>query len=391
MTVVINGSTGLSGPNASGDTLVNGVTVGRGAGAVATNTAVGASALAANTTGAYNTAIGELSLTRNTSGNLNTAVGRETLTFNTTGVHNTAIGHDNLYANTTGSYNTALGSWALQANTTASNNTAVGYQAGYSQTTGGALAGYNTFIGRAAGFNTTGTQNQFFGESAGNLITSGSKNTIIGSYNGNQGGLDIRTSSNRIVLSDGDGFPMAYAINAGTKNWIFGGIVATAAAESVHAIGQDAAGTEYCFFASASTTGTAYAMRMFSKTTPAVVGSITFTGSATAYNTSSDYRLKNITGSLTGYKERVMSLQPKQGTWIADGAEFRGFLAHEFAAPYRASVVGEKDAVDEDGKPVMQAMQASSSEVMADLIALIQEQQAIITALTARITALEGN
>jgi hypothetical protein len=82
-----------------------------------------------------------------------------------------------------------------------------------------------------------------------------------------------------------------------------------------------------------------------------------------------------------------MSLQPKQGTWIVDGSEFRGFLAHDFAGPYRASVSGEKDAVDADGKPIMQSMQASSSEVMADLVALVQEQQAIIESLKARLDA----
>jgi hypothetical protein len=119
----------------------------------------------------------------------------------------------------------------------------------------------------------------------------------------------------------------------------------------------------------------------------AEVGSITTTASATAYNTSSDYRLKNITGALMGYKERLMSLQPKQGTWKIDGSEFRGFLAHEFAEPYSASVTGEKDAVDANGKPIMQAMQASSSEVMADLVALVQEQQAIIESLKARLDA----
>ena len=131
--------------------------------------------------------------------------------------------------------------------------------------------------------------------------------------------------------------------------------------------------------------GVYYHMQMLQSGTP--VGSITSSGSTTQYNTSSDYRLKNITGALTGYKERLMSLQPKQGTWIVDGSEFRGFLAHDFANPYRASVVGEKDAVDTEGNPVMQAMQASSSEVMADLVALVQEQQAIIESLKARLDA----
>jgi hypothetical protein len=38
-------------------------------------------------------------------------------------------------------------------------------------------------------------------------MTTGNSNTIIGAYTGYQGGLDIRTASNYIVLSDGDGNP----------------------------------------------------------------------------------------------------------------------------------------------------------------------------------------
>ena len=117
------------------------------------------------------------------------------------------------------------------------------------------------------------------------------------------------------------------------------------------------------------------------------VGNISVTTSATAYNTSSDYRLKNITGALTGAKDFIMSLQPKQGTWKADGSKFVGFLAHEFQEVSPSSVTGEKDAVDADGKPIMQSMQASSSEVMANLISLVQEQQAIIESLKARLDA----
>jgi hypothetical protein len=131
--------------------------------------------------------------------------------------------------------------------------------------------------------------------------------------------------------------------------------------------------------------GVYYHMQMLQSGTP--VGSITSSGSTTQYNTSSDYRLKNITGALTGYKERLMSLQPKQGTWIVDGSEFRGFLAHDFANPYRASVVGEKDAVDTEGNPVMQAMQASSSEVMADLVAMVKELVTENASLKARLDA----
>jgi hypothetical protein len=119
------------------------------------------------------------------------------------------------------------------------------------------------------------------------------------------------------------------------------------------------------------------------------VGSIDVTTILTTYTTTSDYRLKNITGPVTGAKDFIMALQPKQGTWKADSSKFVGFLAHEFQEVSPSSVTGEKDAVDKDGKPVMQSMQASSAEVMANLVAFVQEQQALITQLTARITALE--
>jgi hypothetical protein len=119
------------------------------------------------------------------------------------------------------------------------------------------------------------------------------------------------------------------------------------------------------------------------------VGTISVTTVATTFNSLSDYRLKNITGSLTGAKDFIMALQPKQGTWKTNGSKFVGFLAHEFQQISPSSVTGEKDAVDAEGKPIMQSMQASSSEVMANLVSLIQEQQALITQLTARITALE--
>ena len=189
------------------------------------NTAVGYQAAYSNTTGTV-TAVGYFALKTNTTGADNNAFGANALQFNTTGGSNSAFGQAALYQTTTGSYNSALGTGALQNNTTASNNTAVGYQAGYSGTTGD----YNTFIGRRAGYGvttgtnntligidagyslTTGSYNTFIGSNAatyssGQLITTGSKNTILGNYNGNQGGLDIRTSSNNIVLSDGDGNP----------------------------------------------------------------------------------------------------------------------------------------------------------------------------------------
>ena len=189
------------------DASISGLTVGNGSGAVATNTAVGVSALAANTTGSLNTAFGYNALILNTTSSSSSAFGSYALATST-GANNSAFGYATLSANTTGAANTAVGREALGANTTASYNTAVGYQAGYTQTTD--LG--NTFIGYAAGqvankASGTYAQNTFIGMTSGSLVTTGIKNVILGSYNGNQGGLDIRTASNYIVLSDGDGNP----------------------------------------------------------------------------------------------------------------------------------------------------------------------------------------
>jgi len=110
-----------------GDAEINGLTVGRGAGDVSTNTASGAYALNSNTTGDNNTASGRNALYSNTTGENNTANGRNTLYSNTTGDNNTASGRDTLFSNTTGYNNTASGSRALYSNTTGENNTALGY------------------------------------------------------------------------------------------------------------------------------------------------------------------------------------------------------------------------------------------------------------------------
>jgi hypothetical protein len=127
------------------------------------------------------------------------------------GFFNSALGTQSLFSNTSGAYNTAVGYQSLTSNTTASSNTAVGYQAGYTNITGTQC----TYLGAFAGQTTTGTFNTFVGYGAGYLITSGTKNTVLGQFSGNAGGLDIRTADNYIVLSDGDGNPRLYMNGSG--------------------------------------------------------------------------------------------------------------------------------------------------------------------------------
>jgi len=114
------------------------------------------------------------------------------------------------------------------------------------------------------------------------------------------------------------------------------------------------------------------------------VGSITSNGTITAFNTTSDYRLKDITGPLIDSGTFIDALKPKVGTWKADGSKFVGFIAHEFAEVSPTSVTGKKDAVDADGNPKYQGMQASSAEVIANLVAELQSVRARLAALESK-------
>jgi len=120
-----------------------------------------------------------------------------------------------------------------------------------------------------------------------------------------------------------------------------------------------------------------------------VVGNISISGSSTAYNTSSDYRLKEDIIPMTGALAKITALKPCTYKWKVDGSDGQGFIAHELQEVVEGCVTGEKDAVDADGNPKYQGI--DTSFLVATLTAAIQEQQALITDLTARITALETN
>ena len=101
-------------------------------------------------------------------------------------------------------------------------------------------------------------------------------------------------------------------------------------------------------------------------------GSISYNGSVIVYATTSDYRLKTFVSPISDAGSRIDALNPVEYTWNENNKTDRGFFAHEFQSVYPNSVNGTKDAVDAEGKPVYQSMQASSSEVIADLVAEIQ-------------------
>jgi hypothetical protein len=118
------------------------------------------------------------------------------------------------------------------------------------------------------------------------------------------------------------------------------------------------------------------------------VGNVIVSASTTAYNTSSDYRLKNTIAPMTGALAKVALLKPCTYKWNADGSDGQGFIAHELQEVVEGCVTGAKDAIDADGNPVHQGV--DTSFLVATLTAAIQEQQALITSLTDRIAALEA-
>jgi len=157
-------------------------------------TAIGHNALSSNTTGSFNTAVGLSALLSNTVGEYNTAIGLVSLTTNISGNTNVALGHASLRLNTTGSSNTAIGFEALNSSIAVSQTVAVGYQSMRQNTTGAQNAAFgaqtlrdnttgsgNTAVGLfALILNTTGSSNTLMGRAAGSAITTGNQNVGYG-------------------------------------------------------------------------------------------------------------------------------------------------------------------------------------------------------------------
>ena len=199
------------------DITIDSATFGTGNG-LSTNIKIGRTALSAPTTATGIVAIGENAGRLVTTGQNDIYIGRNAAGNSGTGVSgHVGIGTGNLNYST-GDNNTAIG-FNVMARAVAWNgiaNVGVGINAGNVMTNATA----NTFIGSGtAAALTSGGSNTFLGVSSGSAMTTGSNNIILGGYTGNVGGLDIRTSSNRMVLSDGAGNIRAYH-NA--TNWLIG-------------------------------------------------------------------------------------------------------------------------------------------------------------------------
>ena len=385
-------------------------------GSGANNTAIGRSALRFNTTASNNTAVGHQSTYNNTTGADNSALGISSLYTNTTGSSNSAVGNAALYLNTTGSQNTAIGQQALRGNTTASYNTAVGYQTLYSNTTGtentaiGRVAGYsnttgsyNAFLGHDSGYFTTSSNNTFVGHLAGYYVTTGAKNTILGRFHGNQGGLDIRTASNRIVLSDGDGNPRGIFDESGLFIVTGGGTTTsqagtatiynnTANQNALNVISLNTAGSQYILNlqSNASIANTAFLIRGYSDTSTGVffvAGNGNVTNANNSYGAISDAKLKENIVDASPKLAGLMQVKVRNYNLIGNTTKQLGVVAQELETVFPAMVEETKD-VDKDLNDLGTITKTVKYSVFVPmLIKAMQEQQAIIESLKARLDA----
>ena len=174
--------------------------VANGAGNIASNTAIGTNALAANVGGTGNTALGNAALQANTSGLGNTATGSGALAGNGTGARNTAIGTNAMSV--------------VDAN----DNTAIGHSVGNDLTSGT----FNTLLGRNTGRGiTTGVGNLILGASVTALAAGLTNNIILAS--GSAGTIRVQFDGTNWTFSGGIsspsliGVPTAPTASAGTN------------------------------------------------------------------------------------------------------------------------------------------------------------------------------
>ena len=128
-----------------------------------------------------------------------------------------------------------------------------------------------------------------------------------------------------------------------------------------------------------------------------LVGNINVTSSSTAYNTSSDYRLKENVVDLTGATARLKQLEPKRFNFIADAdTTVDGFIAHEVQTVVPEAITGTHNEVDDEGNPVYQGIDQSKlvpllTAALQEAIAKIETLETEMTSVKARLDALEAN
>jgi hypothetical protein len=330
-------------------------------------------------------------LNLNTSGAYNTAVGVGSLQANTTASTNTAVGYQSFYSNTTGADGTAVGKSALYSNITGAGNTALGAAAGYTTNNS-----YGTFIGVTAGYSSTGIINTFVGYGSGSIMTSGAKNTFLGTFNGNQLGLDLRTANNHVVLSDGDGNWRAYWTNTGV-------MINTPTAGGENAfICQNTSGTGYGMSIGVGNDSASYRyMEGYSLSASAQRIAIYTNGNVAntnnSYGSLSDIKLKQDIVDASSQWDDIKAIKVRKYRFkdTPDAPLQIGVVAQEIEQISAGLVIDHQDEIrDENGKvtgfsdTITKSVKYSVLYMKA--IKALQEAMERIETLETRLTALES-
>jgi len=118
-------------------------------------------------------------------------------------------------------------------------------------------------------------------------------------------------------------------------------------------------------------------------------GTIFTSTSATTYNTSSDYRLKENQVEISDGITRLKTLKPYRFNFKVDpDTTVDGFFAHEVQLVVPQAITGTKDEVDSDNNPVYQGI--DQSKLVPLLTAALQEAIAKIEVLETKVAALEA-
>jgi hypothetical protein len=191
------------------------------------------------------------------------------------------------------------------------------------------------------------------------LFTKRDGNTEVQRVSIDDGGL--------MVLQNTEGFALGKTTNDTTTAGIFFGDSGSGTNTRVNMVGSGSASdTKFAFYNSNGQ-----------------VGSITTSGTATAYNVSSDYRLKENAQPVDGVSAlaSVMSWPIKSFKWKANGQADIGVIAHELQAVKPTAVNGEKDAM-RNGEIDPQGV--DYSKLVPELVAAVQFLAAKVAALEAK-------
>jgi hypothetical protein len=193
----------------------------------------------------------------------------------------------------------------------------------------------------------------------------------------------VYLNTNNTHSSGANTFPTGVGINAANPNPSLWGLYAKSSGNNP-AIFAESSNVFAAITVAASAGGAMAFYYGVAGSIGSLVGSISLTSTSTAYNTASDYRLKTNVIPVVNAADRVKQLKPCNFTWIKEPSlpAVDGFLAHELADVIPVATTGKKDAVDDHGNPIYQAI--DQAKIVPLLTAALQEALARIEALEAK-------